>query len=562
MVANWLYGVAHRTALGAKTAQARRRAKEMEMPRRELAGENVWSKLRPLLDQELSHLPDKYRVPIVLCDLEGKSRKQSARQLGWPEGTLSGRLARGRTMLARRLAARGLTLSGSVLAAALADQTALAGVPAPLVISTVKAAALTAAGCATAAGWVPAKVTILVQGVLRAMFMTKIKVATAWLLAVGVVGSGVGFMTYPAQVAAQPGSKTPSRPLPMLPADPPNVERVPPSPLPRKPEPAANRFIETTDILNVQVEKPIKQLPRQFLGKHPVQPDGTISLGAEPVSVSGQTVDNVKVLLAHLIKYKLNLPIEDIKRNLRVTIVSPEDETKPRQIRMRVMVMRVEKIPGTVRPRAEYKVELSPEIITTLDNQEAMMSIGEDNGAAAGGGFLETGTRMTFRTSDLHDGRVRVETKFEHAHRERNDKRGSRVYLQAVKAVDDMEPGEPVRIDLNSEKEEVHRFVILCVTSVGAESFAPAADKDAGPRVGAIKIVGNDQIPSRLILQAIPFVSGEVLTEAAVRKAENNLARLELFEVNPDKNIRPTVQVQDADKDGEFKDVLITVRER
>ena len=62
------------------------------------------SDLQFALDQELSRLPDKYRVGIVLCDLEGKTRKEAARQLGLPEGTLAGRLTRGREMLAKRLA--------------------------------------------------------------------------------------------------------------------------------------------------------------------------------------------------------------------------------------------------------------------------------------------------------------------------------------------------------------------------------------------------------------------------------------------------------------------------
>src|SRR5438876_2514624 len=146
MVGNWLYGVAYRTALGARTACARRRAKEREMPRREALDEDIWSKLRPLLDHELSHLPDKYRVPIVLCALESKSRKEAARQLGWSEGTLSGRLARARILLAKRLSARGLTLSGGALAAALAGNTALASVPSGLLMSTVKAATLLASG--------------------------------------------------------------------------------------------------------------------------------------------------------------------------------------------------------------------------------------------------------------------------------------------------------------------------------------------------------------------------------------------------------------------------------
>ena len=121
-VGNWLYGVAYHTALKARAANARRRLKERqggEMRRQEVPPEQVWNELRPLLDQELSRLPDKYREAVVLCDLEGKTRKEAARQLGWPPGTLACRLARARVLLARRLTARGLALSGGALAAAL-----------------------------------------------------------------------------------------------------------------------------------------------------------------------------------------------------------------------------------------------------------------------------------------------------------------------------------------------------------------------------------------------------------------------------------------------------------
>jgi RNA polymerase sigma factor (sigma-70 family) len=98
MVANWLFGVAYRTAQKARGRIARRRVREAqvkEMPEPEaVAPEEGWGDWRPLLDQELSRLPDKYRVPVVLCDLEGKTGKEAARQLGWPEGTVSSRLAR------------------------------------------------------------------------------------------------------------------------------------------------------------------------------------------------------------------------------------------------------------------------------------------------------------------------------------------------------------------------------------------------------------------------------------------------------------------------------------
>src|SRR5208283_330735 len=84
MVGNWLYGVAYRTARKAKAAAARRHLKEREvrhMPHPEPTGDEMWQELRPLLDRELHRLPDKYRVPVVLCDLEGKTRKEAARQL-------------------------------------------------------------------------------------------------------------------------------------------------------------------------------------------------------------------------------------------------------------------------------------------------------------------------------------------------------------------------------------------------------------------------------------------------------------------------------------------------
>src|SRR5262249_2303195 len=70
MVANWLYGVAHQTALKARATAARRRGRERQvtaMPEPEAARQDLWDDLQPLLDQELSRLPDKYRAVIVLC---------------------------------------------------------------------------------------------------------------------------------------------------------------------------------------------------------------------------------------------------------------------------------------------------------------------------------------------------------------------------------------------------------------------------------------------------------------------------------------------------------------
>src|SRR5262249_8620240 len=94
LLANWLYGVAYHTALKARATAAKRGARERQvtdMPEPDVAPPDPWHDLQPLLDQALSRLPDKYRVPIVLCDLEGKTRKEAARQLGVPEGTVAGR---------------------------------------------------------------------------------------------------------------------------------------------------------------------------------------------------------------------------------------------------------------------------------------------------------------------------------------------------------------------------------------------------------------------------------------------------------------------------------------
>jgi RNA polymerase sigma factor (sigma-70 family) len=151
-VGSFLYGVAYRTAVRARARAARRRATERQvedMPHPEVAPREAqdW---RPVLDRELSRLPEKYRAALVLCDLECRTRRQAARQLGLPEGTLASRLATARRMLARRLLRCGITLSGGALAGVLSETAAAAGVPALLLRSTVKAAVLVAAGPAAA----------------------------------------------------------------------------------------------------------------------------------------------------------------------------------------------------------------------------------------------------------------------------------------------------------------------------------------------------------------------------------------------------------------------------
>ena len=112
-LARWLYGVAYKTALKARTAAARRRARERQvraMPQPPARPEPS-DDLRPALDRELSRLPEKYRLPVVLCELEGRTCKEAARQLGVSEGVVSVRLVRARAKLAERLSRQVLGLS-------------------------------------------------------------------------------------------------------------------------------------------------------------------------------------------------------------------------------------------------------------------------------------------------------------------------------------------------------------------------------------------------------------------------------------------------------------------
>ena len=112
-LANWLYGVAFKTACKTRSYLGKRRSRErngVTLPDRCSAEKREWGDFWLLLDQELNKLPAKYRAPIVLCDLEGRSRREAARALGVLDGTLSGRLARAR----RQLAAPESTRRGTV----------------------------------------------------------------------------------------------------------------------------------------------------------------------------------------------------------------------------------------------------------------------------------------------------------------------------------------------------------------------------------------------------------------------------------------------------------------
>ena len=207
-VGAWLYGVAYRVAMKARAARDRRRDRERPLDAEPpVMAVEPDGELAEAVARVVARLPEVYRAAVVACELQGLSRKDAAARLGWPEGTLSGRLARARKLLADRVRRAGLTLPAGGAAAVFGPA---AGVEARLIEAAVKLATVSAAG-------VPAAVAVLSDGVVGAMVMAKVKAVTAAVMVAGVIGAGVigagawvtaGAGDGPGGTAAQPGRAT------------------------------------------------------------------------------------------------------------------------------------------------------------------------------------------------------------------------------------------------------------------------------------------------------------------------------------------------------------------
>ena len=253
-VASWLYGVALRVASKARANAARRRIRESPAedvpasPSMDLA----LRELRAVLDEELNRLPEKYRSPLVLCYLEGKTKDEAAVELGWPTGTVSGRLARARDLLRNRLDRRGLALSAALFVTLLSETATPAAVPLALAGATTAAAAALAAGKALA-GVVSTQVTHLVEGVLHDMYLSKLKFVTAVFAVFLLIGGGAGIWTMRTLEAA-----------PVAPA-----EDAPPAKPAPKPEIARSRSFDSSQ--HFMVYQLIDGQPEKHLGTTPTR---------------------------------------------------------------------------------------------------------------------------------------------------------------------------------------------------------------------------------------------------------------------------------------------------
>ena len=182
----WLHQVAYRTASSARAHAARRRRLERGAAREESAGRSeAVDDLGRVLLEEVDRLPERYRAPIVLCDLEGRTHEQAARHLGWPVGTIKSRQARARDRLRARLARRGLAPGAGLLM----------GLPRPDVpLALLNATTLACVRSVASRAIAPGTAAALAQGVIRAMTMTRWLKAATILAALGAAGSGVGLL--------------------------------------------------------------------------------------------------------------------------------------------------------------------------------------------------------------------------------------------------------------------------------------------------------------------------------------------------------------------------------
>jgi RNA polymerase sigma factor (sigma-70 family) len=222
-LAAWLHGVARRVALKARTGTDRRRLREEPCasfspldPRPDPLQELSARELLAALDEEVQRLPEVYRLPVILCCLEGRTQEEAALQLGWSPGSVKGRLERGRARLHARLARRGLTMSAVLAVAEAARGIGAGGLPTSLVVSVLKAVVLVAAG-RLPVGVAPARVAALTKGVLSAMFLVRLKIAVAVLMMAAILGLAATMLTSsgrpkPVQAAPRADAQKGARP--------------------------------------------------------------------------------------------------------------------------------------------------------------------------------------------------------------------------------------------------------------------------------------------------------------------------------------------------------------
>lgn len=636
-VANWLHGVALRAAMKTKATAARRRGREQqvtELPEPEAARQDQWSDLHPLLDQELNGLPENYRLPILLCDLEGKTIKEATRELGWPQGTLAGRLARGRKLLAKRLTNRGVVLSAASLGAVVLEHSAAAAVPTSLMSSTVKAAAMIAAGEATVAGVVPAKVAILTEGVLKAMLLMKLKTVLSIVLMLGVVCIGSGLLMHRTAAGQQTesgrGEKPTAGQLDPLRGDARTVTTA-----------EAKHDAAKTDLDQLQgiwsvvsMERggqPAKLEKAAFMvdGKRACwqTKDAEIEGGLylEPTSkpktydlaMTTRTQEGIYSLEGDILRLCYDLgtnpkrPGSFIteKGSQRVLVVLKRIHGReafpfllPDGTRAFPKVIEAAKTPPPrIAPQPKATPNAGQGYKTATDSSQAapppeaagppeyvitsrLLEAGADQpreilrlpkmtlydgqlgplripdnpqnllAKVVDDEKIKIGTFLDVRAKRLAGNKVRLVVSFQRNEAEKYDEGEIRVLGNSVQAIQDVDLRKPVKMVFQKDAGgRARRWIEITVDGPAEVPVPPApyATEKTPSRVGMIIIVGNTKTATSVLLKRIPLSPGDILDYQALRAAKKNLAAF-----------NPTITVVESSNNSNFKDVLVTVKEK
>jgi RNA polymerase sigma factor (sigma-70 family) len=208
----YLHGIAYRLALKAKSQAIQRRQHEQRaIPLRDTAEDDLsWREVRALIDEELQRLPEKQRLPLVLCYLEGLTQDEAARRLSWPRSMLKHRLEAGRERLRLRLTRRGVTLGAGLLVASLGSSVSHGAVPIGLRSATVRAALLFAAGEAGTA--TASRAIHLAQEVVQPMLTTKLKLCALVVLLGFATAAGLAMPQATPQKQPESKAEAPAAP--------------------------------------------------------------------------------------------------------------------------------------------------------------------------------------------------------------------------------------------------------------------------------------------------------------------------------------------------------------
>jgi uncharacterized protein (TIGR03067 family) len=551
---------------------ARRRGREKqvkEIPATAAPGADPWRNLESLLDRELNHLPEKYRLPIILCDLEGECIREAARQLGCPQGTLAGRLSRGRTMLAKRLTRRGIVLSGGSLAALLSRNTASGAMPHSLVASTVKIGCLVTAGRTTGEVLSP-KVAALMKGVMKVMLLTRLKSLTTAMCLLALFGVAMGALAYTAMASGQ--SEAPVA-----------VKRKDNSP-------------PVEDMGNVRITA---QGNRLLI-------DATVKGGRTRVHAAAATYQKEKGEGTLILQGNTDNPL----------VVERDGQSSTlRGFCIKLTSGAIAVVPdGTVgvEPKPAVAAALPPPVetdeqriegawtIVDVESQGLRLSEAGDarskeilrkcnmvfwKGEIEGIEGLFASLSVERKVQDLGHGRLSEEARLIlQAQEEPRPNNGDIVPYKLNPST------QPKRIDVtlpNSQPGQRLKGIYsfqndALVIAFGDEKVRPddfRAAKDSRnivltlrrpipekavrpTMVGRIIIVGNEKTPAEMILKRLKLQPGKIFDDSSLRRAEKNLEGLDRFVVDPKKGMRPSVRVVDRESGSPYKDILVTVQER